>query len=174
MNEQVIINQQVIIAAVGLALLLLLCLPIAGLQKLVLEVFTWALRLALIAALAGGAYLIYQPAALPPEVVAWLNDVPRLKALLPDPSTQLFGPCAAAAVVAPCIPLLAVLDVCRKLAGRRLRRLRALTAPNATPVTPDAAAQADPAARRVDRRAAADAMMQAGYRPPGDAGRRGR
>ena len=37
-----------VIAWVGLALLLLLCLPITGIQKLVLDLCAWALRLALL------------------------------------------------------------------------------------------------------------------------------
>src|SRR5262249_33627122 len=112
----------------GLALLLVLCLPFAWIHKLVLEVYAWALRLALLALLGAAAYLWFSPGELPGEVGDTLNNFPRLKAILPEPGTQLFGVCAAALLVAVLLPLLAVLDVGRKLAGWRLRRLRALAA----------------------------------------------
>src|SRR5262245_34601836 len=121
MNEQ-------ILAWAGLALLAVLCLPFAGLSKLILEVGTWVLRLGLLALLAAAAYLVYDPARLPGEVVDAVNSLPSVKALLPDPAAPYFGACAAALVVAVLLPILAVFDVTRKLAGGRLRRLRALTA----------------------------------------------
>jgi hypothetical protein len=67
-----------IIAWVGLALLLLLCLPFAKLQKLVLEVAAWALRLVLLGILGAAAYLWFCPRNLPVEVVDTLNHFPRL------------------------------------------------------------------------------------------------
>ena len=45
-------------------------------------------------------------------------------AILPEPGTQHFGVCAAALLVIVLLPVLAILDVSRKLAGWRLRRLR--------------------------------------------------
>ena len=159
-----------VIAWAGLALLLVLCLPFAGIQKLVLDVYTWALRLALLALLGTAAYLWFRPEHLPVEVTDMLNNFPRLRALLPEPGTQIFGISVAALVAAVFLPLLAVLDVSRQLAGRRLRRLRALSArPEAeAPLSPATAPQRgpSPAPRPIDRRAAADAMAQAGSRKP--------
>jgi hypothetical protein len=169
MNEQVILYEQVI-AWVGLALLLVLCLPFAGVQKLVLEVYGWALRLALLALLGTAAYLWFRPEQLPIEVWDTLKNVPLLQALLPEPGTQYFGISAAAPVVAFLLPLLAVLDVCRQLAGRRLRRLRVLAAgPGAEaslPPVPAPQRGPTPAPRRIDRRAAADTMAEAASRRP--------
>jgi hypothetical protein len=161
-----------VVAWVGLALLLVLvlCLSVARVQKLVLEVYGWALRLALLALLGAAAYLWFRPEQLPVEVTDSLNNFPRLMALLPEPGTPNFGIGAAALVVAVLLPLLAVLDVCRKLAGGRLRRLRDLTArPGAAAAPPAAAAPQrglSPAPRRIDRRAAAEAMAEAGARKP--------
>src|SRR5579884_3882749 len=106
--------EQVIVWA-GLALLLMLCLPFAAVQKLVLEVYACVLRLALLALLGTVAYLWFRPEQLPVEVTDTVNDFPRLRALLPEPGTPNFGICAAALIVAGLLPLLAVLDVCRKL-----------------------------------------------------------
>src|SRR5262249_24539003 len=121
-----------VIALVGLALLAVLCLPFARLQKLVLELSAWGLRLALLALLGAAAYLWFQPGNLPAEVAdtsnALLNACPRLNGVVPEPGTPYFGACAAAFVVGVLLPVLAALDVSRKLAGWRLRRLRALVA----------------------------------------------
>jgi hypothetical protein len=153
----------------GLALLLVLCLPFAWIQKLVLEVYAWALRLALFALLGAAAYLWFYPGDLPAEVADTLNNFPRLKAILPEPGTQLFGVCAAALLVAVLLPLLAILDVGRKLAGWRLRRLRALAVEPKVVAAPSAPAPElgpVPVVRRVDRRAAADTLAGAGSRKP--------
>jgi hypothetical protein len=159
-----------VIAWVGVALLLVLCLPFGGVQKLVLEVYGWVLRLALLALLGAAAYLWFRPEHLPVGVTDTLNNFPRLRALLPEPGTQHFGICAAALFVAVLLPLLAVLDVTRKLAGARLRRLRALTAgPGAEKPRPPAPASQrgpSPAPRGVDRWAAADTLAAAGSRKP--------
>src|SRR6266480_4124630 len=106
-----------VIAWVGLALLLVLCLPFTRIQKLVLNVYAWALRLALLALLGAAAYLWFRPGDLPVEVTDTLNGLPRLKAILPDPGRQHFGVCAAALLVIVLLPLLALLDIGRKLAG---------------------------------------------------------
>src|SRR5947199_4392571 len=103
------------IAWVGLALLLMLCLPFAGVQKLVLEVAAWALRLALFALLGAAAYLWFRPGDLPAEVTDALNNSPRLKAVLPERGAQHFGICVAAPLVIALLPRLATLDVSRKL-----------------------------------------------------------
>src|SRR6516165_8331166 len=121
-----------VIALVGLALLAVLCLPFARIQKLVLELFALVLRLALLALVGAAAYLWFHPGDLPAEVIdtsnTFLSNFPRLKGVLPAPGTPYFGICAASFLVSVLLPLLAVLDVSRKLAGWRLRRLRALAA----------------------------------------------
>ena len=155
-----------VVALVGLALLLVLCLPFARIQKLVLELSALVLRLALLALLGAGAYLWFHPGDLPAEVMdtsnTFLSTFPRLRSVLPGPGTPYFGICAAAFFVSVLLPLLAVLDVSRKLAGWRLRRLRVLAAaPEA--VEPPAPA---PSVHRINRRAAADALAEAGARKP--------
>jgi hypothetical protein len=149
-----------VIALGGLALLLVLCLPLAGVQKLVLELSAWGLRLALVALLAAAAYLWFHPGDLPAQVAdpanTFLSNFPGLRGAVPDPGTPYFGACVAACVVIVLLPVLAVLDVSRKLAGWRLRRLRALAV--APPVVAPAPA---PAVYRVNRRAAADALAEA-------------
>src|SRR5262245_12621510 len=119
---------------VGLGILLLLCIPFAPVQKLVLEVSAWSLRLAMIGLLAAGAYLWFRPGDMPADVSAVLADFPRLISWLPAQGSPAFALCAACCVVAIFVPVLAVLDVTRRLAGRRLCRLRDLTAGSARPV----------------------------------------
>jgi hypothetical protein len=152
-----------------LALLLLLCLPFARIQKLVLEVYAWALRLALLGVLGAAAYLWFQPGDLPVEAANALDRLPTLKAILPEPGTQYFGVCTGALVVALFLPLLAILDVSRKLAGWRLRRLRALAAePKVVRSLPEQPTppQPVPVVRRADRRAAANTLAEAGSGRP--------
>jgi hypothetical protein len=154
-----------VIALVGLAFLMVLCLPLARIQKLVLELSVLVLRLGLLALLGAAAYLWFHPGDLPAEVMdtsnSFLGNFPRLRGILPSPGTPYFGICATAFFVIALLPLLAVLDVSRKLAGWRLRRLRALAA------TPEIVEPAPgPAVQRVNRRAAADALAQAGARKP--------
>jgi hypothetical protein len=159
MNEQVL-------PWVGLGVLFLLCLPFAPLQKLILELSALALRLAMVGLLAAGAYLWFRPADLPAQMSGVLNDFPGLLALLPERGSPAFALCLACWVVAALVPLLAVLDVTRKLAGRRLRRIRTLTAHPVTPPRADEPSPvAAPALRPVERRTAADAMAAAGTRP---------
>jgi hypothetical protein len=155
-----------VIALVGLAILLVLCLPFARIQKLVLEVSALVLRLALLALLGAAAYLWFRPGDLTAEMMetsnTFLSTFPRLRGVLPSPGTPYFGICAIAFFVSAVLPLLAVLDVSRKLAGWRLRRLRALAAAPEV-VEPPAPA---PAVHRVNRRAAADALAEVGARKP--------
>jgi hypothetical protein len=154
-----------VLAWVGLALLLVLCLPFAGIPKLVLEVYAFALRLALLALLGAAAYLWFRPGDLPVEVTDTLNSLPHVKAILPEPGTQSFGVCAAAFLVLALLPFLAMLDVSRKLAGWRLRRLRALAAEPKIVESPTASeSRPAPVVRRVGRRAAADTLADAGSR----------
>jgi hypothetical protein len=171
-----------ILAGAGLVLLLILCLPFARIQKLVLEIYALALRLALLALLAAGGYLWFFPERLPPAVTETVNNFPPpLRGFLPEPGTPLFGACAAACVVAVLLPLLAVLDVTRQLAGRRLSRLRALSArrvaeaPPPPPVVPPVEVapprppvqhEESPAPHRTDRRRAAETLASAGSRKP--------
>jgi hypothetical protein len=165
------IYQQVIVW-VGLALLLVLCLPFAGIQKLVLEICAWGLRLALLALLGAAAYLWFRPSELPVEVTDALNNIPWLRTILPEPGVHHFGACAAGLVVIVLLPVLALLDVGRRLAGRRLRRLGALA--DAPIVEEKTIVQALPAPepkpapppRRVDRRAAANTLARLGSRKP--------
>jgi hypothetical protein len=149
----------------GLALLAILCLPIACFQKLVLELTAWSLRLALLGLLAAGAYLWFRPGELPAEVTGALGNFPRLLTVLPEPGTPAFGLCAATLVVAVFVPVLAVLDVTRKLAGR-LRRIRALTADPVSATAAEPAPVGVPIERPVDRRTAAAAIASAAPRTP--------
>lgn len=149
-----------VIAWAGLIVLAILCLPVA--RKFVLELSAWALRLAMLGLLAGGAYLWFRPGELPAGVSNMLDGEPWLVSILPDRSAPVFGICAASIVVTILLPLLAVLDVARELAGRRLRRLRALAdAPVvvdaiAEPVEPDPVGV--PVMRPVQRQTAANAI----------------
>jgi hypothetical protein len=166
----------------GLVVLAVLCLPIGWCQKFVLGIASWALRLALLATLAGGAYLFFRPGEMPAQVSNVFNDFPGLLSILPDRSAAHFGLCLACLVVATLLPFLMVLDVTRALAGRRLRRLRAVadgqadvvaaretvrrttvveSAPAEAPV-----AEATPVLRPIDRRTASTTLARAGSRIP--------
>jgi hypothetical protein len=159
-----------VIAWVGLALLAVLCLPIARIQKLLLEVSAWALRLALLGVLGAAAYLWFRPQELPVQVTETLEAFPPLGTVLPEPGAQHFGICMAALLVAPLLPVLAVLDVSRQVAGGRLRRLRTLAAEakaaDGSLAAPPASATPAHPVRRVDRRSAAAALADAGSRVP--------
>jgi hypothetical protein len=172
-----------LLAGAALVLLLILLLPLAGLNKLVLEVYAFVLRLALLALLAAAAYLVIYPERLPPEVTETLDNFPPLRGILPEPGTPLFGVCIAASVVALLLPFLAALDVTRKLAGRRMHRLRALTsrpvvtappppppvqtvAVTPPPPPPPVEPEVSPPPLRTDRRAAAETLAAAGSRKP--------
>jgi hypothetical protein len=110
--------------------------------------------------------LWFHPDDLPAEVMdtsnAFLSAFPRLSGILPGPGTPYFYICTAAFCVIVLLPLLALLDVSRKLAGWRLRCLRALAAAPEVVGTPAPAT----AAHRVNRRAAADALAEAGVHKP--------
>jgi hypothetical protein len=155
-----------VIALVGLALLLVLCLPFARIQKLVLELTALLLRLTALALLGAAAYLWYHPGDLPREMMDRSNTIlstfPRLKAVVPEPGTPYFGICAVAFLMSVLVPILAVVDVTRKLAGWRLCRLRVLAA--APPVVEAPASTAT--VQRVNRRTAADVLAGAGSRNP--------
>src|SRR5258707_1893573 len=106
----------------GAAVLLLLCLPFSATRKLILELCTWTLRPALVALLAGGAFLWFRPEMLPAECIEVLDSFPRVRDILPSPADQTFGLRAAGLITVVFLPLLAMLDVTRKLSGRRYRR----------------------------------------------------
>src|SRR5438132_9924072 len=98
-----------VIVWVGLALMLVLCLPFVRIQKLLLEVSALALRLSLLVLLAGGTYLWFRPGELPVQVTDTLDTFPRLRTILPAPGTPIFGICASSLVIATLLPLLAIL-----------------------------------------------------------------
>jgi hypothetical protein len=158
---------------IGLGALLILCLPIPRVQRLVLEVSVWALRLGMIALLAGGVYLWFRPGNLPAVVSDTLNNFPGLLALLPDLGSPAFGLCAACWVVAALVPFLAALDVTRCLAGQRPSRVTAaspvvletVAEPLAEPVAAERMPAGLPILRPVERRTAAAAMTSAASRP---------
>jgi hypothetical protein len=165
----------------GLVVLAILCLPIGACQKFVLSIASWLLRLGLLAVLAGGAYLYFRPGEMPARVSNVLNDFPSLLSILPDRAAPHFGLCLACLIVAPLLPLLMVLDVTRALAGRRLNRIRALADGQADLVATretvrrtvietaqpvDAAPEAVPVLRPVDRRTASTTITAAGSRIP--------
>lgn len=172
-----------VILWVGFAFLVLLCLPIAAFQKAVLELTALALRLTMLGLLAGGAYLWFRPGHLPAEVSTALNNFPGLLSLLPERGSPAFALCLACWIVAALVPLLAILDVCRKLAGRRMSRIRTLTAhpvtarqhdlpaprvevvePVQVPVEAPMPVRV-PVLRPVERRTAADVIANLGTRP---------
>jgi hypothetical protein len=114
---------------VGIAILLILGLPLPRVSKLILEISALLLRVLLLVTLAGGVYLWFRPESTP---VDWISNYqglsPQAQSLIPAPGTPMFGLVLAGILTLSYLPALAVLDVTRKLAGARLRRLRRLTA----------------------------------------------
>lgn len=150
---------------VGLGVLFLLCLPITSIQKLVLGIFAWVLRLAMIGLLAAGAYLWFRPGEMPAAVSGLLSDFPGLLALLPERGSPAFALCLACWIVAALVPILAILDVSRKLAFQ-MRQIRTVTAqPEAETRPIEPAFVSVPVLRPVDRRTAAEMIGAAGTRP---------
>src|SRR5262245_29120521 len=128
-----------IIPWVGLGVLFLLCLPIRFLQKLVLEVSVWGLRLGMLALLLGGAYLWFAPGDLPAFVAVLLNDFPGFLSKLPPMGSPAFALTAACYIVVLLVPILAGLDVAR----RRCRDY---------PVVVEPAAEAEPKSKKRAKR----------------------
>jgi len=167
-----------ILAWSGLALCLVLCLPIAGTRKLLLELTALALRVAILCAVAGGAYLYFFPERLPAPIATMAEGWTWWPAGWPTAGEPAFGLVLAAAAVAPLLPILAAFDVTRKLAGRRTRSLMEVAdapIPMATPipvevsplVVPTAQVAAPPVVvRRTDRRAAAATLAKVSARKP--------
>ena len=149
----------------GLGILLLLCLPILPVQRVVLAVSSWALRLALIGILAGGAYLWFRPGEMPARVAAVLNDWPGLLALLPDRGSPAFALCLACWIVTALVPILAALEVTRRRAAVRERvvveETRETVLPVGEPVVDEVGV---PILRPIERRTAAAALAGAGTR----------
>ncbi len=112
-----------IILAITAVVLFLLCLPIAGTRKFILEVFTWTLRFSLMALLILAGVLWFRPELLPNECANFVNSSPELSRYFPAPFTPLFGLAASCFIAAVSLPCLAMLDVARRLAGRRTRVL---------------------------------------------------
>jgi hypothetical protein len=154
---------------VGLALLIVLCMPLRGIQKLVLELYALVLRLALLGLAIAGAYLWFYPDDVPATVAETFKGIPLLSENLPTPGTRAFGFTFAGFLIAALLPALCVLDISRKLAGVRLHRLRALAAKPLVvqePLPDATVAQRTVGSRRIDRRAAADTLAQASSRKP--------
>ena len=157
-----------IMAWIGLGVLTLLCLPILSVQKLILEVSAWALRLGMIALLGGGAYFWFRPGEVPTGVSRVLNDFPGLLSFLPEYGSPSFALCLACYIVAALVPLLAVLDVSRKLT-RRVPQISSLVAPASPTPSNNSIPPAEvpelvgvPILRPVERRSAAVAIATAG------------
>jgi hypothetical protein len=150
---------------VGLGILLLLCLPILPVQRVVLALSSWALRVALVALLAGGAYLWFRPGEMPAQVSAVLNDFPGLLALLPDRGSPAFALCLACWIVTALVPILAALDVARRrvAVGERVvvEETRETVLPVGEPVVDEVGV---PILRPIERRTAAAALAGAGTR----------
>lgn len=172
---------ELIIAWAGFALMVVLCFPSTGTRKFVLEIAGWVLRLSLLAILAGGAYLWFRPDRLPDLVTRMVVASPLLQEILPTPGNRLFGLAAVALAVVPLLPLLAAIDVTRKLAGWRLRRLRQMIAEtNRPPVVaaevvtvapvveprPGNLPTAEPVFQRPGRRASAETLSEIAARQP--------
>src|SRR5439155_23142336 len=111
------------------------------------------------------------PERLPDQCLRLLNDFPAIRDVLPPAGSPTFGLAASGFIAVLLLPLLAVFDVTRHLAGERLCRLRALAdgravaAPAAVVVTgapatvlngPEAKGTFAAGARRPGRRPAAD------------------
>jgi hypothetical protein len=156
----------------GAILLAVCCLPIFGIAKVVVEVATWALRLALLGLLAGGAYLFFRPGDLPAGVSNALNNSPELVALLPDRTAAHFGLCAASWIAAALVPFLAVLEVTRRVASHRLVRAvphaerEVYSAPVAEALPDEPAPVGVPVLRPIDRRTASATISSVWSRGP--------
>ncbi|HKB02464.1 MAG TPA: hypothetical protein VKD90_09600 [Gemmataceae bacterium] len=154
----------------GAILLAILCLPVASIARFVVEVSTWVLRLAMFGLLAVGGYYWLRPGDLPARVSDAISRSPELLALLPDRSAPHFALCAACIVVAALVPLLAVLEVTRRIAGERVREVRTLAAAPVAEAVPEPAPEpvsvGVPVMRPIDRRTAAGTITSLWSRGP--------
>jgi hypothetical protein len=149
----------------GFGILLFLCLPILPVQKVVLDVSSWLLRIALVGLLAGGAYLWFRPHGLPAQVSTVLSDFPGLLSLLPERGSPAFALCLACWIVTALVPILAALDVTRRRVYLRERLeaedTREAVLPVGEPVVEETGV---PILRPIERRTAAAALAGAGSR----------
>jgi hypothetical protein len=149
----------------GLVALLTLCLPILPVQRVVLDVSTWALRLALVALLLAGAYLWFRPGDMPRSVSAVLSDFPGLLALLPERGSPAFALSLACWIVTALVPLLAAFELTRHRAAVRewvvVEETRETVLPLGEPVVDEVGV---PILRPIERRTAAAALAVAGSR----------
>jgi len=162
---------ETIVAWAGLGLLFLLCLPFARVQRTLLVVYGLGLRLGMIALVLAAAYLWFRPAEIPSEVTDTVRNISVLERILPEPGTPIFAICLVSLIAVVVLPLIAVIDICRRGVGTRERvvvseTVRVQNAPavfeeRSTPVAPVAVA-INPAPSRFGRRAAANAIAQAG------------
>jgi hypothetical protein len=155
-----------IFAWAGLGLIFFLCLPLAGVQRFFLTLYGLALRLGMLALIGAAAYLWCYPNQLPNEIADAVGKTPLLKSMLPDPGRAIFAICALALVAVVVLPLIAVIDRCRRAAYRREEIVIAESvAVQATPIRHDELPEPPPEYRvppRFGRRAAADSMAKAG------------
>jgi hypothetical protein len=149
------------------AVVLLLCLPFRGARKLILEASGLILRIALLAVLAGGALLWFRPDLLPGQVVTTLFTIHGVRDLLPAPESPMFGVAAATLLAAVFLPLLAILDVTRRLAWRTTPLLVVEPTPAPAPAAVVGRSTIPlTGPRKSDRRAAAEKMADIGSRRP--------
>jgi hypothetical protein len=157
-----------ILAWVGLALVFFLCLPVARVQRYLLGLYGLGLRLGMLALVGAAAYLWFWPTQLPPDVAEVVRKTPLLNSILPDPGTPAFAICAVSLIAVAVLPLVAVIDACRRVVGRREPVVLSGAAPAQTvPAVLDDRSRPLPQAPaatppRFGRRAAADAMAEAG------------
>jgi len=149
---------------IGLGILFFLCLPIPSVQKVLLEVSAWVVRLTMIGLLAGGVYLWFRPDDLPAGVSRVLADFPGFLSVLPAVGSQTFGLCLSCWIATALVPLLAALD-----GGRRAIRLSTPAvvvehAPEPLPLGEPVEEMGVPILRPVERRTAAAALASAGNR----------
>jgi len=154
-----------IVPWVVLGVLLFLCLPILTVQKVVLAVSSWVLRIALVGLLTAGAYLWFRPGDMPAQVSAVLNDFPGLLALLPERNSPAFALSLACWIVAALVPILAALDVARRRVAVRERETVEETRETVLPLgEPVVEEMGVPVMRPIERRTAAAALAVAGSR----------
>ena len=149
---------------IGLAILFVLCLPIRFVQRFVLEVSTWVLRLGAIALLVGGVYLWFRPGELPAGIASVLNNNPSLFNLLPAPGSRAFGVCLVCWAVTMLVPLIAVLDVARRHVLAVHRIVAVESREEVLPVAEPVEEVGVPILRPVERRRAAAVLASAGSR----------
>ena len=101
-----------IIAWAGLGLLFILCLPLPGVQRLLLAIYGLVLRLGMLALVVAAAYLWFFPTQLPTEVGDAVRNTPVLRSVLPEPGTAIFAICAVSLIGVVVLPLIAVIDIC--------------------------------------------------------------